>query len=244
MRKVFSSVTVVIATFIGVAPAFGQTPEENRSRWGVSVSATPRWDTFGPVEKLSTAETLDLHGSEFTIGLVRGSDNGGDWGVSLVRRTVSSDSSVSIVTRTHEVGGFFEEPRFFYDTIAHSLRSATMTGVEVHKYAPFLKTRRVQAGLTFAAGFAKVSGTTVSVYATYEDGPGMNWNNPVPRVETRELPAKEVFKDTLSLSSPLPLARLEATVSIRATSQVKVKVGGGLAFPGKAVFRVGVSYLF
>lgn len=236
--------TVVVANFIGVAPAFAQTPEENKSRWGVSFSATPRWDTFGPVKKLSTAETLDLHGSEFTIGIIRGSDNGGDWGISLVRRTVASDSSVSIVTRTHEIGGFFEEPRFFYDTIAHSLQSATMTGLEVSKYTPFLKTRRVQAGVTFAAGFAKASGMTVSVYTTYDNGPNQNWSDPVPRVETRELPAKEVFKDTLSLSSPLPIGRLEATVGIRATSQLKMKVGGGIAFPGKAVFRVGVNYLF
>src|SRR5690606_35761731 len=142
-------------------------------------------------------------GAEFTVGIVRGADGRGDWGVSLVRRTIASDSSVQLVTRTHQIGGFFEEPVFYYDTTTHPLESASLTGVEVHKYAPFIKTRYVQAGITFAGGIARVNGTTRTVYRSYQ-GDDLETGEPVFHEETQQLPADEVFKDILSLKSPLP----------------------------------------
>jgi hypothetical protein len=75
---------------------FAQEPDRGRERhWGVSGSLVPRWEFPGPLADVWNLET-DMTGSEFRIGVVRGSDLGGDWGVSFVKKTVKDDSVVQL----------------------------------------------------------------------------------------------------------------------------------------------------
>jgi hypothetical protein len=197
--------------------------EENRSRWGVSFTATPQWnylqlipETFGKIA--GETPTVDVHGSEFTFGFVRGSDNGGDWGVSLVKRSIADGSFIK---------GEFNNPTVF--------SNSSITGVEVHKYSPYLRTRWVQVGLTTAIGIGSIAGTTQQEIIRHDGGTEI-----VPGT------AANALNELLNLgdSKMTPIGRVELTAGIRATDRLKVKVGGGLSFPGTSVFRVGVNYLF
>lgn len=217
-------VVLLVLILLGVStPAVAQ--DEDRSRWGVSFTATPSWNylqlipkTFGKIA--GETPTVDVHGSEFTVGFVRGSDNGGDWGVSLVKRSIADDSYI-------RPGFPNSSPRMF--------RDSSITGVEVHKYSPYLRIRWVQVGLTTAIGVGKIAGTTetevVDIHGEPQIAPGT---------------AADALNELIHLGDRqiTPIGRVELTAGIRATDRLKVKVGGGLSFPGKAVFRVGVNYLF
>jgi hypothetical protein len=220
MSKVFPLFFLALLAVSSTALA----QDENRSRWGVSFSGTPQWEYLHLILNISdkiagsSGNEMDIRGSEFTVGIIRGSDNGGDWGVSLVRRTVSDDSIFR-----NSSGAIF------------TLHSAGVTGVEVHKYSPYIRTERVQVGLNLAIGVGKVSGTAIERVVDHN---GVEW--------TEEHSASYVLNGLMGRddSDILPLGRVEAAVGIRATESLKLKVGGGIAFPGRAVFRVGLGYLF
>lgn len=52
---------------------------QDRSHWGVVGSVTPNWKVPTRLENLFGG-TLDIKGSDLTIGVARGRDLGGDWG--------------------------------------------------------------------------------------------------------------------------------------------------------------------
>lgn len=240
--RVLPLLTVIFIAAIAT-PTTAQAQGENRSRWGVSFSGTPKWD-YAPFilsigEKIggSPIGDFDVHGGEWSVGFVRGSDNGGDWGVSLVKRSISDDS----IFREH-IGGFStptpapgQTPPAVLVENYHTFNSASVTGVEIHKYSPYLRTRWVQVGLTTAIGFAKISGTSTE-HSVLSDGTSYTYEDTAARAFNRPL----LWGD----KNTTPIGRVELTAGIRATDRLKVKVGGGLSFPGTSVFRVGVNYLF
>jgi hypothetical protein len=90
-------------------------------------------------------------------------------------------------------------------------------------------------GLTTAIGVGNIAGTTEQEIIRHDGGTEI-----VPGT------AADALNELISLgdSKMTPLGRVELTLGVRATDSLKVKVGGGLSFPGTSVFRVGVNYLF
>ena len=120
--------------------------QDRRSHWGVTVGFSPRWMTSGlldtTLEKLWDESGIHFSGSEIRAGVVRGSELGGDAGLSFVRRPFDDGS------------GFVREHGVRYGT-----RGVVLTGVEAHKFTPFWAIRdRVQIGLDYGAGVGVFDG--------------------------------------------------------------------------------------
>ena len=80
--------TVVFALVLASLPHEAGA-QDRRAHWGVSAGFAPRWTASSTwVEKLYGADTMDWAGSDLRVGVVRGSDLGGDWGIAFVRRLV------------------------------------------------------------------------------------------------------------------------------------------------------------
>jgi hypothetical protein len=222
------------AVLLGAAPAFAQD-----SSWGVAGTLVPKWNV--PEENaLSTvlfdAERVDVNGSEFRIGFVRGRMLSGDWGVSYVRRRIDDGSTI--------VSESFSDPELPGLTLGETLttRGIQIDGLEVHKFTPFgtIK-RRVQIGLLFGGGIGFTKGVIESRQVFPDFVQVGNSFVVVPRevLETRD--AEELIYPGNGL---VPLGRLEVAVAGLVAPGLKVRASGGLAFPGVQTFSITGLYLF
>ena len=208
------------------------------SSWGVSGSFVPSW-TVPADNALSKAmfgaDALDIAGSEFRVGFVRGRMMGGDWGVSFVRRKLKDGSTISADLYTDPELPALQQGEFT------TLRNVELTGVEVHKFTPFgTIAKRVQIGLLFGGGIASSKGEldTRTVSADYRFTGNQMVKVPV---ETREtLDAKELVFPRNGL---VPLGRLEVAVAGIVAPGLKVRASGGMAFPGMHSFSIAGVYL-
>ena len=145
----------VVVLVAGLAILAGWSTEAGaqarRPQWGLLVGFTPSWTM--PEAARSTLESLwggtemDFSGNELRIGFVRGSELGGDTGVSFVRRSFEDGSSL-----------------IAEDGNRYATGGVALTGIEIHRFAPFGTIQeRVQIGLDFGAGVGifggRVSGT-------------------------------------------------------------------------------------
>jgi len=215
---------------------------QNESHWGVvaSVSPTHDWnlnDSY--VDFLfNDVDSGDLRGSEFTIGIARGRDTSGDWGVSYVYRSIEDGSRLD-----GEPGEFCTPACTTTPANYHLTRGVTYTGVDIHKYVPFVTIkRRVQLGINFGGGVGKFNGdiethefTVIPIFTP----PNFN---PTYRVEesVRIQDANEEFQ----AFRPFPTYRLEAAAGFLLTPGLKVRVTGGLDTFGSNMFRLTGTYLF
>jgi len=216
-----------------LAPAIAQA--QSSSHWGVSGSVTPMWQVPTQLESLFGG-TVDVKGSDFSIGVARGRDLGGDWGVSFIRKTLKDRSRVEQIDAECLSNGCFQSGTSILT------QGVTLTGVKVHKYVPFVTIkRRVQAGMNFAGGFGQFKGNL----ETHEFGvetifdPRTNTRTGRQNVTTTIQPAKE-----LVAVSRLPLADIQAAVAVIVAPGFKVRAAGGLNLPGYNVFNITAVYLF
>ena len=208
--------------------------QDRRPHWGVSAGFAPRWTASSTwVERLYDVGTMDWGGSDLRVGVVRGSDLGGDWGVAFVRRSI-------------EDGGVHDDMRPAGADAAEGdgrrpgryvTRGVTAQGVEVHRFAPFggAIADRVQIGLELGAGVVVLDGLADRV--DRESG-GVVESMPAGTA----LALRGV--DKLGVDGLQPLGRLELAVAAIPVWGLEVKVKGGLNFPGTQVFSVSVHYLF
>ena len=218
------------------APVAAQTRE---SHWGVSASLVPRWSFPSALANIWNMET-DMRGSEMRIGIVRGSDLGGDVGVSFVKKRVDDDSTVFLrESACLDVPGAGTRcARGPY----HLTRDAGMTGVEAHLFMPFATIRqRVQIGATVAGGVARVDGTSdrfiehlvvnggAVTVATESAGSG---------------PFQETLQDLPQDWDVVPIGRVELAVGVLVRPGLKLRVTGGVNFPGFHTIGFHVQYLF
>ena len=122
----------------GVSPEAGA--QSRRSQWGLLLGATPNWTTpevaRPTLESVWLGTEMDFSGTAFRVGLVRGSELGGDAGLSFVRRPFVDGSSV-----------------IAEDGNRYATYGVVLNGIEIHKFSPFGTIReRVQIGLDFGAG--------------------------------------------------------------------------------------------
>lgn len=214
-------------------PAAGRA--QDPSHWGVVASITPSqsWNVVSPLDEyiFEHEGTADLSGTDFSIGIARGRTLGGDWGVSFVRRAVKDGS------RFESVGSFCtnnvcsDQVDEFYLT-----ESVTYTGVEVHKFVPFVTIAgRVQIGMNFAGGIGKFDGQLEK-----HDFQTQFTQSGLVRTETI---TTEEMEDLVALK-PFPLGKVEAAVAGIIMPGLKIRASGGLNFPGYTVFRITGVYLF
>jgi hypothetical protein len=230
---------VVAALVAGLVCPPGAAAQSRESHWGVSASLVPRWEFPRALANVWNMET-DMRGSEMRVGIVRGSDLGGDVGVSFVKKRVADDSTV-----------FLREPACVEAPDGnsacargpyHITRDAGMTGVEAHIFLPFATIReRVQIGATFAGGIARIDGTSdrfiehlvvnqgVVTVVTDDEGSG---------------PFKETLQDLPQDWDVVPIGRVELGVGFLVRPGLKLRATGGVNFPGYHRIGVHVQYLF
>ena len=231
MRTIWSAMafTFVLATLAHEAGA-----QDRRAHWGVSAGLAPRWTAASTwIERLYDADTMDWSGSDLRVGVVRGSDLGGDWGIAFVRRSFD-DGGLYQHTRPAAGGSGQGDGR---QPGRYVTNGVTATGVEAHRFAPFggAIRDRVQVGLELGAGVAMLDGIADVV-------------DPESGGVVRSAPAGTALAlrgfEKLGVDGLAPIGRLELAVAAIPVWGMKVKVKGGLNFPGTQVFSVSVHYLF
>lgn len=237
LRALVPFVGFVLILIIPYTASAQSKPPDQQAHWGIGFSVTPSWeitDQLTNLFDLDEGDSVNLTGTEFTIGILRGSTRGGDWGVSYVRKPFDDGS-----------GGVDVGEDCFTATVCRPTTETTVTqdvvynGVEAHKFMAFLKKPRVQAGLNIAGGVGKPSGTIITITDRFEPT-GFNQQGPTgfkPVHEEESSPAEE------ELFAYMPFFKLEGEADIVLAPGLKVKIAGGFNFPAYA-FRVGAAYRF
>jgi hypothetical protein len=231
---------VLVAVLLTATGAFAQEPDPGReSHWGVSGSLIPRWEFPRALAEVWNLDT-DMKGSEFRVGIVRGSDLGGDWGVSFVKKVIDDDSVVQLREQAcvQLPGGSAQCARGAY----HVTRDAGMRGVEAHLFMPFgtIK-RRVQVGATFAGGVAEIQGTS----NRFIEHLVVNGSRVTLATESiGSGPFKETLQDLPQDWKVVPIGRVALGVAVIAAPGFKIRAEGGVNFPGYHRVAVHAHYLF
>ena len=210
-----------------------------QSRWGLTGGFTPSWQFLQPVADLLDKE-VSISGSEFEVGVVRGRHEGGDWGLSFVRKNVKDGSMVRDL-----VGACFSIDRGPDTCLPTTFTPIGMSvqGVEAHTYLPFVTIkRRVQIGMNLAGGVGKVSGHVEERRSEVDFVFDPVRRQTVPRFyETVEITEA---KTLLAGHDIVPLAKIELAAAVLVAPGLKVRVSGGFNVPGYRTFGVTSTYLF
>jgi hypothetical protein len=232
---VLISFVLVLAGFL--APTEAQAQSTDQSYWGINASFTPSWSLMKTLEEalFEDAEGT-IEGKEFTIGFVRGSTLGGDWGVSFVRKPWK-DGSGGIETNRQ---CFNQAQTLCADETTTTLTEGVyLNGVEFHWFGAFVKIKdRAQIGLHVAGGVGQMKGNIVETRDGFE--PVFTPPNQITLVPFHEVEILPVEEELLKY---FPLVKLDVQGAVVLTPALKAKLAFGLNFPGYA-FRVGATYLF
>jgi hypothetical protein len=219
---------------------------DTTSHFGVGVSFSPYWKSRDDLMVTVGLDDLGgkIEGSEFTIGMVRGSMRGGEWGVSFVRKPVKDTTTVLTdqSSDTFQCGTGCTSSFTFTSTTTTTFHDVYMQGIEVH-WAPTFVTisNRVQVGMVVGGGIAVPEGTIdetfESVNVTTNTFNGQTTTNTTVDSDSFSSPAKEV------MFGKVPLFKVEAQASVILAPGLKVRFAGGLNNPGMG-FRIGGIYLF
>lgn len=215
---------------------------DNTKHWGLRVSFSPWASDNGFVRRVfSEFADVDLAGSDFEIGVVRGSHSGKEWGVSYVRRRVADDSTVQV--RRGDVNVQFIDRTLTgsqYDD--YSLRSSNMQGVQLHQFIPFATIkRRMQFGVLWGVGAARFTSGDVRRTELRQELDSRDPNNPilVPTSRTRDLSVGEFVEEEIGMEW-IPLLRVEFAATVLAAPGSTLRIGFGVSTPG---FRnISVSF--
>jgi hypothetical protein len=225
----FRRIVLALPLLISAAAPAAATAQ---SFWGFSASFTPKWTDYEQIRKqvLIDGEGT-LEGTQFSVGVVRGSTAGGDWGVSFVNMPVSDDSQILDISDC--------EPSPC-DPVTERIRprSLYLRGVEFHWAPSFVTIKdRVQIGINIGGGFAKTYGNVESTLTFPRIVISTNPLIVIPEmVQTDIVPAVEIFREYS------PLIKAEALANVIVAPGLKIRVAGGLNAPGIGI-RIGMVYL-
>jgi hypothetical protein len=233
MKTVLLRSLVAAAVLVG-----GSTPAlAQDSSWGVIGGLTPTWRVpDNAIKNLFDARAVDLSGSEFRIGIVRGKELGGDWGVSLVQKKFKEGSTV-----TRQADYDIADLGTFPATLGFTTTDTSLLGVELHKYANFATIKdRVQIGMIFGGGIGQLRGS-VNRHAEVVVNAG-----DVGRIENfnETVVASELFAPLGFEIEYVPLFRTELAVTGIVAPGLKVRASGGFNMPGTQVFSISAIYFF
>lgn len=244
-------------------PAAGQT-KPDASHWGVAGGIVPKWRSLSSAKVLFTVDDLDMSGRELRIGIVRGRPLSGDWGVSFVRRSFESNTTLpSEESGESCTGGYSHSGAGSQWTgtlncqasqVAYLPFEVMLNGVEVHKFVPFGTIRgRVQIGLNVAGGAGWTNGSVRLQrrnveYTRAVTGPASQppvFGEPGPETVRQVTEQTVGFKQLLQGGiSSMPFGKLELAVAVITAPGLKVRVSGGLNFPGTQTVAITALYLF
>ena len=209
------AVIAVACVLIAPLPAAAQIDDPS---WGIAAGVSPQWSVPGEwLAGLFDATTIDVKGPEFRVGIIRGTTLGGEWGVSLIHKRLSKQSTVAVEGSD--------------DLVTLVADDAELLGVEVHRFIPFARAGdRVQVGLNVGGGVAQLRGF---VTATYVGATATDFTLP--------------FQDFLGVTGRqidwVPIGRAELAVATLVGERLKVKVSGGFNMPGFQAVSLSFSYL-
>jgi hypothetical protein len=229
-----------------LAPGSLFAQEKDPSRFGVTFSFAPLWTAEERlVTKLIPAiDEFDFSGNEFRFGvIIRGRKYGGEWGISYIRKNISSSSTVTV----DKGGNCFGYPAECYENNDwYNIDSGTMRGFEIHSFSPLVTIkRRVQIGTTVGGGLVKMGGKTQLRSLRYDshfDPATRDWV--ITPINTSSIEDISEYLKQLGAPAYLPAFRLEATVGVILPQGMKIRLGGGLNFPGYEKFNISLVYLF
>ncbi|HEY3159669.1 MAG TPA: hypothetical protein VGJ78_11960 [Vicinamibacterales bacterium] len=185
--------------------------------WGVSGGFSPQWAVPGDwLAGLFDAKTIDVKGPEFRLGIVRGTTLGGEWGVSLIHKRLSKQSTVAVSGNNN-----------LLTVVAND---AEMLGVEAHRFIPFMRINKVQVGVNLGGGVAQLRGF---VTGTYVGTTSTDFTLPFP--DALAVTGREI--------DWIPVGRAELAAATLVGERLKVRVSGGFNMPGLQVVSLSFSYL-
>jgi hypothetical protein len=227
----------LILSLLAAAPALAQQEPGHESHWGVAFSTTPSWTIHDNFKKQLFEGEGTIEGSELTIGLARGSNLGGDIGISFVRKPWKDGSGTTEVEqRCYGPGPNL--PPCATETTRTVTEGVYMQGVEFSWFwaAATIK-KRVQFGMKIAGGVASVNGNVVETRDGFDPTFSQSGTTLTPVHEVETFSAKD------ELIPIFPLLKLQAEGAVILAPGLKLKVAGGLNFPAVS-FTVGLVYLF
>jgi phage antirepressor YoqD-like protein len=185
--------------------------------WGITGGFSPQWAVPGDwLAGLFDAKTIDVKGPEFRLGIVRGTTLGGEWGVSLVHKRLSKQSTVAVEGSN--------------DVLTVVASDAEMLGVEAHRFFPFARVHKVQIGVNLGGGMAQLRGFVTGAYV------GTTSTN-------FTLPFSDALGVTRREIDWIPIGRAELAAATLVGERLKVRVSGGFNMPGFQVVSLSFSYL-
>ena len=235
MRIRFSRSLVMSVMLVALALVLVSVPdaEAQDSHWGVTASFVPSWKAIPKLEELDPWESPDFApaGSEFRIGLVRGSDHGGDWSVMFIRNTIRAEGTDDIFVEDDRY-----DPPLLYGTSLIVPKAPVINGIKYEKFTPVITIQdRVQIGLTYGGGIGALQGDVTETILESDYGTQ-------PPTQTETVNHREV-KELYGLSF-VPIGSVEAAVAVILAPGLKARITGGFNFPNTQMFSVTVNYLF
>jgi hypothetical protein len=185
--------------------------------WGITAGFSPQWSIPSSLlNGLFDATRLDVKGPEFRIGVIRGTTLGGEWGVSLIHKRLSKESTIQIEGSN--------------SLLTVQANDAELLGLEVHRFFPFARAGHVQIGVNLGGGVAQLRGFVTGAFVSTTSA---NFT----------LPFSDAFDLTGRQIDWLPLGRAELAAAAMLGERTKVRVSGGFNMPGFQVVSVSFSYL-
>ena len=185
--------------------------------WGITAGVSPQWSMPGTLlAELFDATTLDVKGPEFRLGVIRGTTLGGEWGISLIHKRLSKESTIEVEGSDSVVTVVADD--------------AELLGVELHRFFPFARAGNVQIGVNLGGGIAQLRGFVTGAYVSQTEA---NFT----------LPFSEAFGVTGREIDYLPLGRAELAAAALVGERLKIRVSGGFNMPGFQVVSLSFSYL-
>lgn len=214
----------------------GAAAAQDGSHWGGIGSVTPQWKVPTQLETLFDG-TVDIKGTDFSIGIARGRSRSGDWGVSFIHKKFKDGSRVEKIEQECNFSN-----GCFRDGDSFTTRGVAINGLEVHKFIPFVRIRdRVQIGMNVAGGFGKFTGMLdkrefSAQPVTFPPGGGR------PTGRQTETSSSEPARELIDIPV-FPIFKLQASVAVIASPAFKLRFQGGIDLPGyEFVSVVGVFF--
>lgn len=227
---------------LSVSPAAAQS---NPSHWVVTASYTPEWKIMDAIRDFLSedGDPVNMQGSQFNIGMGRGSTRGGDWNIAFVRKPFTD----GVLTSSTETDCFTPGPNQaqLCNTSTETLtnQGVFVQGVEANWFLSFVRIKdRVQAGLGVGVGIGTFNGDVHKVTTGTEYNFVTNPNGQGGSFRQSAINEQETVKISDELLPFLPLFNLGVEGSVIITPALKAKVAYGISFPGTGA-RVSVTYL-
>ena len=226
-RRVF-----LAAVFLLCLPAVGFA--QDASHWGIVGSVTPQWTVPSQLEKLFDG-TVDLKGTDVSIGIARGRSRSGDWGASFIHKKFKDGSRVEKIDQKCNFSN-----GCFLDGESFTTQGVAINGLEVHKFIPFVRIHeRVQIGMNVAGGFGTFSGT-LDDHEYKAEPVSFNQSGP-PTGRQTETHTTKPARELIDIPA-FPIFKLQASVAVIASPAFKLRFQGGIDLPGYEIISITAVY--